>query len=305
MVRRASRALLAYWRSGSGRCTINPMDTTEAVDRLAEFIRRHPRLLVLTGAGISASSGVPTYRDSNGQWQRKPPVQHADFIADHSTRQRFWARNMVGWRFMRDAQPSVSHRALAELEQQGFVQYLVTQNVDGLHQRAGSDRVIDLHGRIDRVRCQSCGVEYPRETIQQWLEQHNPAFARLAGAIAPDGDANVDDLDYSNVQVCDCEHCGGVLKPDAVFFGGNVPTAVVAQAADALQQADAMLIVGSSLMIYSGFRFCRWAQEQGKPMVAINQGKTRADDMLELKLELPCDVLLPVLAAVLRDCRVS
>ncbi len=279
------------------------MGTDKALQQLTEFVQRHPRLLVLTGAGISASSGVPTYRDSHGRWQRKPPVQHADFMAERTTRQRFWARNLVGWRFMRDAQPSASHYALAELEQQGVVQHLVTQNVDGLHQRAGSSRVIDLHGRIDRVRCQSCGAEYPRETIQQWLEQRNPAFTRLAGAIAPDGDADVDDLDYSNLQVCDCERCGGVLKPDAVFFGGNVPTAVVAQAADALQQADAMLIVGSSLMIYSGFRFCRWAQEQGKPMVAINQGKTRADDMLALKLEWPCDVLLPALAMVLKGYR--
>ncbi|WP_461481027.1 NAD-dependent protein deacetylase [Porticoccus sp.] len=276
------------------------MKIADALTDLEAFSRRHPRLLVLTGAGISAASGVPTYRDRNGQWQRKPPVQHADFLADHATRQRFWARNMVGWRFMRDARPSPSHYALAELERLGFVACLVTQNVDGLHQRAGSNRVIDLHGRIDRVRCQSCGVDYHRETIQQWLEQRNPDFARLAGAIAPDGDAEVDDLDYRSLQVCDCEHCGGVLKPDAVFFGGNVPADAVAEAAAALRQADALLVVGSSLMIYSGFRFCRWAAEQAVPIAAINEGKTRADDMLALKLELPCDALLPPLVAALK-----
>lgn len=276
------------------------MRNQDSLFALEAFVRQHPKLLVLTGAGISASSGVPTYRDSNGQWQRKPPVQHNDFLADHAIRQRFWARNMVGWRFMRDASPSQSHRALAELEALGHVQCLVTQNVDGLHQRAGSHRVIDLHGRIDRVRCQSCGVDYHRETIQRWLEQRNPEFARLAGAIAPDGDADVDDLDSRELQVCDCERCGGVLKPDAVFFGGNVPVEVVAEAMDELQRADALLVVGSSLMIYSGFRFCRRAAEQGLPIAAINLGKTRADDMLVLKLEHPSDALLPPLVETLK-----
>lgn len=288
------------WESDEGRAQSEVMKTANALTDLLTFTRCHPRLLVLTGAGISAASGVPTYRDRNGQWQRKPPVQHADFLADHATRQRFWARNMVGWRFMRDARPSPSHYALAALEKMGLVDCLVTQNVDGLHQRAGSTRVIDLHGRIDRVRCQSCGADYHRQTIQQWLEQHNPDFARLAGAIAPDGDADVDDLDYRALNVCDCEHCGGVLKPDAVFFGGSVPTAVVGEASAAMQRADALLVVGSSLMIYSGFRFCRWAAERGIPMAAINQGKTRADDMLSLKLDLPCDALLPPLVKALQ-----
>lgn len=276
------------------------MDNDQAHRQLMDFVLAHPRLLVLTGAGISASAGVPTYRDRSGQWQRKPPVQHADFLADPLTRQRFWARNMVGWRFMRDARPSASHYALAELENLGYVQSLVTQNVDGLHQRAGSREVIDLHGRIDRVSCQACGAESHREQIQQWLEQHNPGFAEQAGSIGPDGDANVDDLDFSRLLVCDCDHCGGILKPNAVFFGGSVPSETVAKAAAAMDQADALLVVGSSLMIYSGFRFCRWAEVQGKPMAAINQGATRADDMLSLKLDVPCDEVLPVLVAALK-----
>jgi len=275
------------------------MEIADALTVLEAFVRRYPRLLVMTGAGISAASGVPTYRDSEGQWQRKPPVQHGAFIADGTVRQRFWARNMVGWRFMRDARPSPSHLALAELERLGHLACLVTQNVDGLHQRAGSRRVIDLHGRIDRVRCQGCGATVHRELIQQWLERHNPAFARLAGAIAPDGDADVDDLDYTSLRVCDCEHCGGILKPDAVFFGGNVPAAVLAETEAALARADALLVVGSSLMVYSGFRICRDAAGRGLPVAAINRGKTRADDLLSLKLELPCDVLLPPLVAAL------
>lgn len=263
---------------------------------LFRFVHQHPRLLVLTGAGISAASGVPTYRDRHGRWQRKPPVQHQDFIRDHSTRQRFWARNMVGWRFICEASPNAAHRALATLEQRGRIQHLVTQNVDGLHQRAGSQKVIDLHGRIDRVLCLSCNSSYRRQDLQHWLEHRNPAFAQLAGAIAPDGDADVDNLDYSNLQVPDCENCGGILKPDAVFFGGSVPGKVVEHAREQLEKADALLVVGSSLMVYSGYRFCQWAQQLGKPIAAINQGETRADDFLSVKLNVSCHRLLPELA---------
>ena len=251
------------------------MTDSKPLQLLADFVHRYPDLLVLSGAGISASAGVPTYRDNAGQWQRRPPVQHRDFVNDHCARQRFWARNMVGWRFMRDARPSPSHIALAGLEALGMIRSVVTQNVDGLHQRAGSRRVIDLHGRIDRVRCLSCEV-------------------------GPDGDAELDDLDYATLQVCECRYCGGVLKPDAVFFGGTVPQQVVAKAAAELQCAEALLVVGSSLMVYSGFRFCRWAASQGKPIAVINQGRTRADELLSLKLTVPCDKLLPALASSLR-----
>ncbi len=284
-------------KSGAQSAT---MTDNNPLQLLADFVHRHPDLLVLSGAGISASSGVPTYRNSEGLWQRRPPVQHRDFLHDHSARQRFWARNMVGWRFMRDAHPSPSHLALAGMEALGMIRSVVTQNVDGLHQRAGSRRVIDLHGRIDRVRCLGCEALFHREDIQRWLEQHNPSFAQRVGDVGPDGDAELDDLDYSVLQVCECRYCGGVLKPDAVFFGGTVPPQVVAEAAAELQRAGALLVVGSSLMVYSGFRFCRWAVAQGKPIAMINQGKTRADELLSLKLTTPCDELLPALVSRLR-----
>ncbi|WP_339645123.1 NAD-dependent protein deacetylase [uncultured Porticoccus sp.] len=284
-------------KSGAQSAT---MTDNNPLQLLTDFVHRYPDLLVLSGAGISASSGVPTYRSSEGHWQRRPPVQHGDFLNNHCTRQRFWARNMVGWRFMRDAHPSPSHFALAGLEALGMIRSVVTQNVDGLHQRAGSRRVIDLHGRIDRVRCLGCDALFHREDIQRWLEQHNQSFAQRVGEVGPDGDAELDDLDYSALQVCECRYCGGVLKPDAVFFGGTVPPQVVADAAAELLRAEALLVVGSSLMVYSGFRFCRWAVAQGKPIAVINPGKTRADALVSLKLALPCDELLPALASCLR-----
>ncbi len=256
------------------------------------LLTAHQNWLVLTGAGVSAESGVPTYRNSKGLWQRKQPVTHQDFMTQHSARQRFWSRNMVGWRFMIEAKPNSAHRALVKLEQLGVVSCLVTQNVDGLHQRAGSQAVIDLHGRVDTVSCMACGFQQPRDIIQTWLQAHNPEYSLLAGAIAPDGDADIDHLDYTSMQVPDCRDCGGILKPDAVFYGDSVPKERVAEAEQQLQQAAGLLVAGSSLMTYSGYRFCLWAQQQGKPILLLNEGKTRADAIASLKVGGACaDVL--------------
>jgi NAD-dependent SIR2 family protein deacetylase len=248
--------------------------------------------LVLSGAGVSAESGVPTYRNKQGDWQRLPPVTHQEFMANYSSRQRFWARNMVGWRFMQEAKPNAAHSALVGLQKRGLVSLIVTQNVDGLHQQAGSQQVIDLHGRVDRVSCMSCGLKFPRGPLQTWLEANNPEYARLSGAIAPDGDADIDQLDYRELRVPDCEHCGGVLKPDAVFYGDSVPRETVTAAESAMQQAQGLLVVGSSLMVFSGYRFCRWAQQQGKPIVLLNQGVTRADDLATVKDDNACGLVL-------------
>ena len=256
------------------------------------LLTAHKNWLVLTGAGVSAESGVPPYRNSEGVWQRKQPVTHQDFMAQHSARQRFWSRNMVGWRFMIDAQPNSAHQALVRLEQLGLVSCLVTQNVDGLHQRAGSRAVIDLHGRVDTVSCMACGLKQPRAAIQTWLEAQNPEYSLLAGAIAPDGDADIDHLDYSSMQVPDCPSCGGILKPDAVFYGDSVPKERVQQAEQQLQQADGLVVVGSSLMTYSGYRFCLWAQRQGKPILLLNEGKTRADAIATIKIGGSCAEVL-------------
>lgn len=258
---------------------------------LIDFIHRHPRLLVLTGAGISTDSGIPDYRDQSGEWKRKQPVQHPDFMRCEHTRQRYWGRSLVGWPVMRDAQPNSSHAALSQLEALGHIELLVTQNVDGLHQQAGSRNVTDLHGRSDRVICMHCDFTYNRDDVHHRSAEMNPAFTRFTAETAPDGDADLE-VDFSDFRIPDCPHCGGILKPDVVFFGDNVPKQRVIDALNALQRADALLVIGSSLMVYSGFRFCRRASEWNKPIAALTLGKTRADELLSLKLDAP---IAPVL----------
>ena len=263
---------------------------------LREFVERHERLFVLTGAGCSTASGIPDYRDADGEWKRGLPIMLIDFLADEHARKRYWARSLIGWRRMRAARPNDAHRALAALEAQGRVTQLVTQNVDGLHQAAGSRNVIDLHGRVDVVRCLQCGAELPREHVQTELVERNPLFAALDAVEAPDGDATLDGIDFAAFAVPACETCGGLLKPDVVFFGESVPAERVRRAFTALEQADAMLVVGSSLMVYSGYRFVRAMADAGKPIAAINLGRTRADDLLTLKITDRCASALRVLA---------
>ena len=255
----------------------------EAADRLAVFLNRYPRVFVLSGAGLSTDSGIPDYRDSAGAWKRRPPVQHQDFMTHPDVRQRYWARSLVGWPFIRDAQPNNAHRYLAELEQRNYIAQVVTQNVDRLHQRAGSQQVIDLHGRADEVLCMSCGARETRSQVHERCWQLNPDFHHFTASVAPDGDADLE-LDFSNFRPANCLRCAGILKPDVVFFGANVPTPIRATAEAALKGSDAMLVVGSSLMVYSGFRFCRQAAEWGMPMATLNIGHTRADHLVDLKL---------------------
>jgi NAD-dependent SIR2 family protein deacetylase len=243
---------------------------------------------VLTGAGCSTASGIPDYRDADGEWRRGKPVLFQDFVAQEHARRRYWARSLIGWRRMRTAQPNDAHRALARLESAGQLTQLVTQNVDGLHQAAGTRAVIDLHGRVDVVRCLRCDTRLPRAVLQEDLVRCNPQFAALDAADAPDGDALLDGIDFSSFHVPSCENCGGLLKPDVVFFGESVPTERVRQAMDALALADAMLVVGSSLMVYSGYRFAAAMARVGKPIAAVNLGRTRADDLLALKVVAPC-----------------
>jgi len=255
---------------------------------LRELIERHEKLFVLTGAGCSTASGIPDYRDADGEWKRGRPIMLQDFLAHEHARKRYWARSLVGWRRMGRARPNDAHRALAALEAQGRVELLVTQNVDGLHQAAGSRSVVDLHGRIDVVRCIACDERTPRERLQDELVSRNPAFAALDAAETPDGDAALDGIDFAALDVPACKACGGLLKPDVVFFGESVPAERVQRAFAALERADAMLVVGSSLMVYSGYRFARAMAEEGKPIAAVNLGVTRADGLLSLKLNEPC-----------------
>jgi NAD-dependent SIR2 family protein deacetylase len=262
---------------------------------LREFVDRHRRLFVLTGAGCSVGSGIPDYRDADGAWKRSPPVSYQAFMGQEATRRRYWARSLIGWRRIRRAQPNDAHRALARLEAMGKSEILLTQNVDRLHQAAGSAAVIDLHGRLDRVRCMECGRVSPRDALQEELARLNPQWLARDAVDAPDGDADLDGVDFSTFAVPSCPHCGGVLKPDVVFFGENVPRDRVEAAKRHLERADAMLIVGSSLMVYSGFRFVEMAARAGKPAAAVNLGRTRADDLLALKIEASCDAALAFL----------
>jgi NAD-dependent SIR2 family protein deacetylase len=262
---------------------------------LQEFIDCSRRLFVLTGAGCSVSSGIPDYRDADGAWKRAPPVTFQAFMAQEATRRRYWARSLIGWRRIGGAQPNDAHRALARLEAIGKSEILLTQNVDRLHQAAGSEAVIDLHGRIDQVRCMGCDDVSPRQALQERLERLNPDWLALEAVVAPDGDADLDGVDFSTFAVPACRHCGGVLKPDVVFFGENVPRPRVEAAMRRLDDAEAMLIVGSSLMVYSGFRFVEAAARAGKPIAAINLGRTRADPLLALKVEANCEEALAFL----------
>jgi NAD-dependent SIR2 family protein deacetylase len=265
-------------------------------DPLSHFVRQHSRLFVLSGAGVSTASGIPDYRDEQGQWKRNPPVQVRDFVGSAAARRRYWARSMIGWPAIAGARPNQAHRALAQLQAASYVCRLVTQNVDGLHQRAGSEHVIELHGSIAQVVCTVCAARMPRSEVQQWLEAANPAYARRCAAGAPDGDADIDPADWDGFRAPDCTRCGGILKPDVVFFGDTVPPDRVAAAMEALEQADAMLVVGSSLMLRSGYRFCEGARRLGKPIAAINIGRTRADHLFQVKIERPCAEVLADLA---------
>jgi NAD-dependent SIR2 family protein deacetylase len=283
----------------------DPSPVPEAAARLSEFLRRHRRLFVLTGAGISTESGIPDYRDAAGNWKRPQPVQYGEFVRSERVRRRYWARSLVGWRSFRSAEPGRAHHALARLEQHGWVRDVVTQNVDGLHQRAGSRRVIDLHGRLDRVGCLQCGGAMSREAFQQTLETLNPDFCALDAPTAPDGDADLDARELDGFRVPACARCGGTLKPAVVFFGESVPRAWVDDAFRRLKAADALLVVGSSLMVWSGFRFCREAARRGAPIAAVNLGRTRADDLLTLKIEADCGRALAAAAESLGGPRMG
>jgi NAD-dependent SIR2 family protein deacetylase len=282
------------------------MTYSDSALALTRFIHDRHSVFVLTGAGCSTDSGIPDYRDSSGQWKRKPPVTWQAFVADGETRSRYWARSMIGWRTFGQAEPNRVHRALAALEQADKLSLLVTQNVDGLHQRAGHQSVVDLHGRLDTVVCLGCSSQTQRQRHQERLEALNPGWLSHAAAIAPDGDADLESVDFKQFQVPDCQRCGGMLKPDVVFFGESVPRPRVELAMAALLRSDAMLVVGSSLMVYSGYRFARAAFERGIPIAAVNLGKTRADSLLALKIDAPCsESLAPWFSQAARPSRTS
>jgi NAD-dependent SIR2 family protein deacetylase len=259
---------------------------------LTRFLTRAKRVAVVSGAGVSTGSGIPDYRDRNGDWKHARPAQYAQFIGSWQVRQRYWARSFTGWSRIAEAEPNAAHHALATLESAGRIDTLITQNVDGLHHRAGSRKVIDLHGRLASVRCLDCGSVTSRHSWQKRLAGANPGWNGNAEFFVPDGDAQLEEENVSTFAVPGCHSCGGVVKPDVVFFGENVPRARVASALEATDRADALLVVGSSLMVFSGYRFARRAADSGKPVAIVNRGRTRADDIASLKIDAGCEDLL-------------
>lgn len=268
------------------------------VAQLLDFVRSHGPLLVLTGAGCSTHSGLGDYRDRHGQWKRQQPMTGQRFLGDETARKRYWARSALGWPVFQAAQPNAAHHGIRALQVNGLIQQLVTQNVDGLHQRAGSTNVIDLHGRLDSVSCTQCQHSLPRDQFQEQLLDANPLLTQLSATAAPDGDADLTDIDFDQLMIPACLSCGtGIVKPDVVFFGENVPREMVAAVTDQLARSRALLVVGSSLMVYSGFRFCRRAAEVGIPIAIVNQGVTRADTMAHYKWDLECGSAMHNLAS--------
>ena len=256
------------------------LDTLEHQEDHLDTLHRalaERRFLVLTGAGISTSSGIPDYRDSEGVRRGKAPMMYQEFLATPQARRRYWARAMLGWSRVRIAQPNNAHRALATLQQRQRISGLITQNVDTLHDQAGSHDVIELHGSLHRVLCLDCQLRSPRDGVQRQMEIANPYLAQVHAVQAPDGDTLLDPTFEEQFQVPHCPHCDGErLKPDVVFFGENVAPATAAKAMAAVAQAEGLLVVGSSQLGESAFRLCKAMVEQGKPVIAINLGKTEA-----------------------------
>lgn len=265
---------------------------------VADLLERSADTVVLSGAGISTASGIPDYRDENGDWKHARPVQFQDFIAKPNVRQRYWSRSLVGWPLMSQAQPNAAHDAIQQLQNRGFVSTVITQNVDGLHQQCGTRNVIDLHGRLDDVRCLDCQRVVRRADWQQRIAQLNPGFADTVETqqIKPDGDAEIDDSDLAQFQVPECPQCGGIVKPEVVFFGEAVPADRVQQCYGAVDSAELLLVVGSSLIVYSGFRFARRAHANNIPVVLINKGFNRAADLARLNIDADCGTALSAIA---------
>ncbi len=255
------------------------------------------RVAVLTGAGISTDSGIPDYRGPDSPPAN--PMTIRQFTSSREFRQRYWARNHLGWRHMAQTMPNAGHRAVATLERDGVATGVITQNVDLLHTKAGSRNVINLHGTYARVVCLNCGHTMSRAALAEQLEAANPGFAeraeRLGGlAVAPDADAVVADTD--SFRFVDCPACAGMLKPDIVYFGENVRKEVVDQAYSLVDESDALLVAGSSLTVFSGYRFVRHAAARGIPIAIINRGPTRGDDLATVKVHGGCSELLVLLA---------
>ncbi|MET0396267.1 MAG: NAD-dependent protein deacetylase [Longimicrobiaceae bacterium] len=276
------------------------------LDALLGLLRGR-RAVVLAGAGCSTESGIPDYRGPEGSMRARKPMQYQEFVRSEAGRARYWARSSVGWTRVAAARPNAAHRALARLEEGGAVRGIITQNVDGLHHAAGSRRVVELHGSLAAVRCLSCGRAEPRAAFQErllaanaeWAERLARGTAEAEAEAAPDGDAELTGWAPDTFRVPGCLRCGGVIKPDVVFFGENVPARTVDEAWELFAGADVLLVAGSSLTVYSGRRFVYRAQQEGMPIAVVNLGPTRADEVAAAKVEGALGQVLPRLAEAL------
>ncbi|MFE9500135.1 NAD-dependent protein deacetylase [Streptomyces collinus] len=254
-------------------------------------------VLVLSGAGISTESGIPDYRGEGGSLSRHTPMTYQDFTATAQARRRYWARSHLGWRTFGRARPSAGHRAVAAFGRQGLLSGVITQNVDGLHQAGGSAGVVELHGSLDRVVCLSCGAFSPRRELAERLALANPDFTPTAAGINPDGDADLTDEQVGDFRVVPCTRCGGILKPDVVFFGETVPPQRVEHCRELVREAASLLVLGSSLTVMSGLRFVRQAAQAGKPVLIVNRDQTRGDRHALTRVALPLGAALTTVAA--------
>ncbi|XP_023415215.1 NAD-dependent protein lipoamidase sirtuin-4, mitochondrial [Loxodonta africana] len=274
-----------------------PLDP-EKVKELQRFITLSKRLLVMTGAGVSTESGIPDYRSEGvGLYARtdRRPIQHRDFVQSAPVRQRYWARNFVGWPRFASHQPNPAHWALSNWERLGKLYWLVTQNVDALHTKAGSRRLTELHGCMHRVLCLNCGEQTARGVLQGRFEMLNPTWSAEAHGLAPDGDVFLTEEEVQSFQVPSCARCGGPLKPDVTFFGDTVNHDKVDFVHKRVREADSLLVVGSSVQVYSSYRFILTAQEKKLPIAILNIGPTRSDHLACLKLDSRCGELLPLI----------
>ncbi|KAJ6659035.1 hypothetical protein lerEdw1_019337 [Lerista edwardsae] len=307
---KARKGCPTFWHHLPGSCRLTtavrtstfvppcPPSDPRDVERLQAFVSRARRLFVLTGAGISTESGIPDYRSEGvGLYARtdRRPVLHAEFVRSAKAQQRYWARNFVGWPRFSSRQPNAAHVALWGWEAAGRLHWLVTQNVDALHTKAGSRRLTELHGCIHRVFCLSCGDRTPRAELQERLEALNLAWRAEAHSVAPDGDVFLTEEEVLSFRVPTCAKCGGHLKPDVTFFGDNVGKEKVDFVFQRLAESDAVLVAGSSLQVYSAYKFALAAQDRKLPIAIVNIGPTRSDHLASLKLNSRCGELLPLI----------
>ncbi|GID27328.1 NAD-dependent protein deacetylase [Paractinoplanes brasiliensis] len=268
------------------------LQVVEQVAQLTEWVGEGG-VVVLSGAGLSTDSGIPDYRGPSGSARRSTPMTFQAFTRDPVARRRYWARSHLGWRTIGEARPNDGHRAVAELQRRGVIGGIVTQNVDGLHQAAGAAEVVELHGNLARITCLDCGDLTPREQLAARLDAANPRFTAAAVAINADGDAELDDTDLDGFTVVDCEGCGGMLKPDVVYFGETVPPARVARSFELVCGARTLLVLGSSLTVMSGRRFVLRAVKEGIRVAIVNRGVTRGEPYAGLTVDAPLGIVLP------------